>query len=321
MPRRPTSADVAREAGVSRATVSYVLNDTPHQSIPEVTRTRVRDAAARLGYAPSVAARVLRRGRSDVVLALLPDWPIGPSVGTMLTELSAALAADGLTLVAHPYDRAGRPAADIAGALGPACVVVLDALAEEQADALEAAGIALVQGLLSGPGDVERRVGRAQVEHLLERGAARLAYAWPADVRVTGFARERLAGVRAAAEEAGTGGVDVREVALDPAAAATAVAAWTSGRVGVCAYNDEVALAVLAGLRVHGARVPAGALVVGVDDVPAAALAVPALSTVAVDLGALAGHLADAVAAALGATRTGPTAAGELVRVVARATS
>ena len=50
--RRVTSADVAHEAGVSRATVSYVLNDTPHQKIPEHTRRRVLEAAARLGYTP-----------------------------------------------------------------------------------------------------------------------------------------------------------------------------------------------------------------------------------------------------------------------------
>ena len=52
-----TSADVAREAGVSRATVSYVLNDVPHQKIPQSTRQRILDAAYRLGYAPSAAAR------------------------------------------------------------------------------------------------------------------------------------------------------------------------------------------------------------------------------------------------------------------------
>src|SRR5919202_1725890 len=56
--RRVTSADVAREAGVSRTTVSYVLNNTAHQKIPEDTRQRVLDAAARLAYAPSPAAIV-----------------------------------------------------------------------------------------------------------------------------------------------------------------------------------------------------------------------------------------------------------------------
>lgn len=60
MTARVTSADVAREAGVSRATVSYVLNDRPGRSIPEATRERVRTAAARLDYVPDQRARALR---------------------------------------------------------------------------------------------------------------------------------------------------------------------------------------------------------------------------------------------------------------------
>src|SRR3954449_3693311 len=111
--RRVTSADVARLAGVSRATVSYVLNDTPRQSISADTRTRVLDAAAQLGYAPSAAARALRSGRSDIVLCLLPDWPIGPTVGLFLEHLSAALAAEGLTFVAHPRARVSRPVREV----------------------------------------------------------------------------------------------------------------------------------------------------------------------------------------------------------------
>ena len=83
-PSRVTAADVAARAGVSRATVSYVLNDTPHQVIPETTRERVRAAAAELGYTPSVAARALMTGRSDIVLLLLPEWPIGTCVGPLL---------------------------------------------------------------------------------------------------------------------------------------------------------------------------------------------------------------------------------------------
>src|SRR5262245_43354550 len=75
--RRVTSADVARSAQVSRATVSYVLNNTPHQKIPEATRVRVLEAANRLGYLPSAAARALASGRTNVVLCLLPDIPTG----------------------------------------------------------------------------------------------------------------------------------------------------------------------------------------------------------------------------------------------------
>ncbi|MFD0522811.1 LacI family DNA-binding transcriptional regulator [Paractinoplanes durhamensis] len=121
--QRVTSADVARVAGVSRATVSYVLNDTPGQTISPTTRTRVLDAAARLGYAPSAAARALRTGRSDVVLCLLPDWPIGPEVGSMLGNLSTALARHGFTFVVHPGNREDRPISEIWKAITPAAVI------------------------------------------------------------------------------------------------------------------------------------------------------------------------------------------------------
>src|SRR5262245_50720847 len=124
--RRVTSADVAREAGVSRATVSYVLNNTPHQKIPEQTRQRVLDAATRLGYAPSAAARALRGGRSDLVLCLLPDWPIGPETGATLENLSASLSEHGLTLVVHPRARGTRPISEIWKAMTPAAVLAYE---------------------------------------------------------------------------------------------------------------------------------------------------------------------------------------------------
>src|SRR3954454_15165277 len=146
--RRVTSADVARVAGVSRATVSYVLNDTPQQTISGPTRARVLDAAARLGYAPSAAARTLRTGRSDVVLCLLPDWPIGPQVGTMLGNLSTDLARHGLTFVVHPGNREDRPMAEIWKTITPAAVSAFAHFSDDEMAAMRAAGVALVVALL-----------------------------------------------------------------------------------------------------------------------------------------------------------------------------
>ena len=62
--KRVTAADVARSLGLSRATVGFVLNDTPGQTIPPATRERVLTEAARLGYRPHSAARALASGRS-----------------------------------------------------------------------------------------------------------------------------------------------------------------------------------------------------------------------------------------------------------------
>src|SRR5690349_21409138 len=167
--RRPAGADVAREAGVSRATVSYVLNDTPHQTIPEATRRRVLDAAARLGYAPSAAARALRSGRSDIVLCLLPDWPIGPAVGDLLQSLSASLAAQGLTLLAHPHARGDRSVSDLWKAVTPAAVIAFETFDERERVAMRAVGIEVAVALFarSGKGRLDfgipqQRVGRLQ---------------------------------------------------------------------------------------------------------------------------------------------------------------
>jgi len=67
MTKKVTLKDVAREAGVSVATASYVLNDAPNQTIPEDTRKRVRDAAAHLNYVRNLNARALSVGRTNVL--------------------------------------------------------------------------------------------------------------------------------------------------------------------------------------------------------------------------------------------------------------
>lgn len=303
--RRVTSADVAREAGLSRATVSYVLNDTPHQKIPAATRERVLAAAARLGYSPSAAARALRKGRSDVVLCLLPDWPIGPSVGALLSHLSTGLAEAGLTLLAHP--RSPREIGEIWKTVSPAAVLAWEELDADEAASMRAAGVDVSVALI---GTVRRRraeflvpqqrIGQVQAEHLAATGHRLLGYAAPGDERVAGFARSRLEGVRTGCAQFGLDEPSVLDVPLDPAEAAGAVRRWReAGVTAVCAYNDEVALAVLAGMRALGLSAPGDLAVVGVDDIPAAALADPPLTTVHTDLEVMGRYIARLIVARL----------------------
>ncbi|WP_436519865.1 LacI family DNA-binding transcriptional regulator [Actinoplanes sp. HUAS TT8] len=319
-PRRITSADVARRAGVSRATVSYVLNATPGQSISPATRDRVLAAAEGLGYAPSAAARALRTGRSDVVLCLLPDWPIGNEVGNLLGNLSTALAREGLTFVAHPGSRDDRPIAEIWKAITPAAVLSFTDFSDGETEAMRAAGVALVVALLGRAGRHGRElevpqtmIGRRQAEHLSGTGHQRLGYAYPDDARLQIFAEPRLAGVRELGEPV------VRTVPLDAAGAAAAVARWCAdGVTGICAYNDEVALAVLAGARQLGLGAPNDLAVIGVDDIPAARLAVPPLTTVTTDQRTLAAHLATTIVAAVGGRPAPALATTDLIRLVVR---
>jgi DNA-binding LacI/PurR family transcriptional regulator len=70
--KRVTAADVARSLGLSRATVGFVLNDTPGQTIPAATRDRVLAEAKRLGYRANTAAQALASGRSRIILLVPP---------------------------------------------------------------------------------------------------------------------------------------------------------------------------------------------------------------------------------------------------------
>jgi DNA-binding LacI/PurR family transcriptional regulator len=327
--RRVTSADVARAAGVSRATVSYVLNDVPHQKIAEATRQRIFEAATRLGYAPSAAARALRIGRSDIVLCLLPDWPIGPTVGDMLQQLSKSLAAEGLTLLAHPHVRGDRPVGDLWKAVNPAAVIAFEAFDEQEEAAMRAAGVELAVPLFATAGQgrldfgiPQQRAGRLQAEHLAATGHRRMGYAFPDDERVRIFAEPRLDGVRQACIDLGLEHPLVLPVPLDPEAAADAVSAWRdAGVTGICGYNDDIALAVLAGLRFLGLTAPDALAVVGVDDVPAARLAAPPLTTVTSGQSVVAEHLARSIAASLAGKPAPRRPGSDIVQLVRRASA
>ena len=73
--KRSTSLDVAKFAGVSRTTVSFVLNDVPSVSISAATRKRVLDAAKKLNYSPNVAGKKLVSGKSYTIGLVLCQSP------------------------------------------------------------------------------------------------------------------------------------------------------------------------------------------------------------------------------------------------------
>ncbi|WP_189326314.1 LacI family DNA-binding transcriptional regulator [Streptomyces flaveus] len=299
--RRVTSADVAREAGVSRATVSYVLNDTPHQKIADATRRRVWEAAARLGYSPSAAARTLRTGRSDIVLGLLPNWPIEHVLGRLIQQLTSAFAEHELTFLVHSSAPPARPLREIWKAVTPAAVLALEEFPESEADAMRAVGIQVVMALHGSvrgeprpPLVSEEPIGAVQARHLVGKHR-RLGYASPDLTRLGALARSRLDGVREVCAELGLPEPDARTVPLEQSGAAEAVKTWLAADppvTGICAFNDDVAMAVLAALRSLGLRAPQDLAVIGVDDIPGAALAQPPLTSVVRDTDAIARGLA-----------------------------
>ncbi|BBE21787.1 LacI family transcriptional regulator [Arthrobacter sp. MN05-02] len=320
-----TSADVARESGVSRTTVSYVLTGRDGVNISAETRRRVRETAIRLGYAPSAAARALRTGRSDLVLCLLPDWPVGPVIETLLDELADELAGRGLSVLVH-HGRGSRPLTDLWRAVTPRAVIGFAPFAEDDLLAMRQAGIQVLGTLgeehqpdADLPSRSQLEIGALQARRLAGRQGARIGYAWPPDARLEVFARDRLLGVQRACSELGLPDPHVLPVALDVPAAATAVRAWREqGVTAVAAYNDDVALAVLAGLRAEGLACPGDCSVVGVDDVPAARLAAPPLTTVSQSIEVQARYLAALVLADLDGSVEKPGHPGHGLHLVER---
>ena len=317
--RRVTAADIARSLGVSRATVGFVLNDTPGQTISGETRTRVLAEAQRLGYRPHVAAQALARGRSNVILLILPDWPMDYSMRRHLDETSLALDEAGFSLVTmtpHPKGRA-RPLWET---LQPDVVMSMAPLPLEFADAIRATGAATVipQRLAPSKSDslAYNRGPRLQVEHLAATGHRSIAIASTSDERLSDLATDRA---QLARETAADLGIHVVEsAAVDVRSIDEVVDRWMKrGASAVVAYNDDVAALVVGAAVRHGIAVPDQLAVIGHDNTPIAELFVPSLTSINVDTAGLGRYLAAlALTAAIGspAPEAGPETRAVLVR-------
>lgn len=292
------------------------------------------EAAKQLGYAPSAAARALATGRSNLVLGLVSDWPVGDNMGQLFRRLTAAFAERGHPFVTHTTGPDGYGGASIEllwRSITPAAVVIFDDIDDAQLAAMHAGGIQLtvLAFTASGTGQgemerLEREVGRLQVQHLIARGHRHLGYAWPDDPRLTAFARPRLAGVEDVCREAGLPAPDVRTVSVRGDGAPAAIAAWreTAPAVtGVCAFNDATAFAILQAMRQLGLSAPHDLAIIGVDDVPTSALAEPPLSTVNYDRSAMADRLAAAVDSAITTGSYAPAVFDGLATLIERSTS
>ena len=285
----PTSADVARLAGVSRATVSYVLNDSASGRVSEQTRQRVRAAAAELGYVPHAAARSLRAGHTGIVLLTVPEIVFGPLFSEFLNQMRTGLRAHGYTTVI--YGTSGEEATARAWAeLRPTAVIsnLGSGLTAEGAELLRRSGTrtVLTIGDTQVPGTHflkldQTDVGATAARHLLAAGHRRIGAVVPNDRALDWFSLPRLDGVHAAC--AGQKGARIERLDLDytEESAARLAARWReSGLTGLFAYNDEFALLLLSAFQDAGLRVPEDVALVGADDLMFARLTRPRLTTV-----------------------------------------
>ncbi|MFC8224933.1 LacI family DNA-binding transcriptional regulator [Streptomyces sp. NPDC057287] len=292
----PTSADVARFAGVSRATVSYVLNNNTSVRISESTRRLVREAAAHLGYVPHAAARSLRAGQTRTVLLPAAHTPAGPLYQRFFAGLESGLRR--LDYAVVQFGSAGLDADEAARAwaeLRPVAVVAPDdiSLTPYGTGVLTRAGAKAVITLGPQPVDGahalvvdQREVGGCAIRHLLARGRRRIGVVMPQSPGLALFAGHRLAGAVRAVEEAD---VDARVRPLplryDEASAEDLAGRWrTLGLDAVFAYDDTYAMLLLRALQDAGVDVPSETAVIGADDLMLARLLRPRLSSIAMEL-------------------------------------
>ncbi|MHA6759843.1 LacI family DNA-binding transcriptional regulator [Streptacidiphilus sp. PAMC 29251] len=315
----PTSADVARRAGVSRATVSYVLNDTAGGRVGEETRQRVRAAADELGYIPHAAARALRAGHSGIVLLATPEITFGPLFSEFFAELRAGLRDHGYTAVIYGDngqggaagpgdDRVGgeESAARVWAELRPTAVLagLGTPVTARSAELLRRSGTKAVITMAGPPVPGthallldQSQVGAAAAEHLLARGHRAIGVVVPTDRSLELFSLPRLEGARTAAAafaEALPGtsgaaaapaasGVRIERIDLDytEQAAARLAADWRGlGLSGLFSYNDEFAMLLMSAFQDAGIGIPDEVALVGADDLMLARLLRPRLTSV-----------------------------------------
>ncbi|MER6081389.1 LacI family DNA-binding transcriptional regulator [Streptomyces sp. NPDC001833] len=302
--------DVARLAGVSPATVSFVLNRTSGQTISDETRQRVLQAVAELGYRPNRAAQGLRQGRSATVGFVSHDVDFGEFAAAAIKGAHEACTRQGNLLLLVNTGGSNRRAGQlITDLLDRQVDALIFAAVGTRPVTLPDAATRVPTVLLNcfAPNDPvpaivpdEERGGREATQALLDLGHRDIAYLtgnpgqWATKARLRGF-REALRGAGLDPREQtvlsgnyhADSGHDLVRTLLRRGPLPTAI---------MCG-NDRMAVGALLGLLEAGVRVPEDVSVMGYDDqFQLAAEIRPALSTVRLPYDAMGRQAAERLA-------------------------
>ncbi|MEU6786600.1 substrate-binding domain-containing protein [Nonomuraea angiospora] len=289
---RPSIRRVAELAGVSATTVSHTLNR--RRPVAEETRRRVLQAIEELGYRPNALARGLRTSRSQTIGLIIPDItnPFYPALARGLQDVLGPEGYDQIISNTDGVRHAERAAIEhmIARQVDGLAFAVFHTHAEDLLPVIDAGipvvrlGGRLVQHGVDLVHSDDEGGGAEATRHLLGCGYRRIAFVCGPDAE--GPAAERVAGYRAALAEAGArpdqalvahthfsraGGADGVARLLELAEPPDAV---------LCA-NDVMAIGALDEAARRGLRVPEDLAVMGFDDIDAAGLVSPGLTTMA----------------------------------------
>ena len=300
--RRPTSFDIAALAGVSQPTVSRALSGNP--SVSEETRNRVMEAARQLNYTVDRYASGLRTRQSRTIALLFFEDPtpddtlINPFYLSMVGSLTRACASKGYDLLISMQQLSGDWHVDYEDSRKADGILLLgygDYLtALPRLEQLVRQGTHFVRWGAARAGQVGTTVGSDNEQggylagkHLIERGRHNIAFLGTVSEDAPEFV-ERWTGYQRALAEAGLSQDDALVVDAAPseeAGRAAALKLLEQGKPfdGIFATSDLVAIGAMRALHEAGKRVPQDVSIVGFDDLAAARMAEPAITTVAQD--------------------------------------
>lgn len=298
--KRATSKDVARLAGVSQTTVSFVINNTPGVSLSDETRRKVLEAAQKLQYIPNSFAKGLKTRQSKLLGVFLPsmDNPFYPMLMKYIERYTAGRGYN--VLLCCTYRNPEREHA------------YLDLCMEKQVDGIiylftpnwikrvvQIASTLPVVLISEKSDDVPLntislnglRCGQLMAQHLLDLGHRRIACIMSSVTSVSLTRQKRLEGIRGAIREAGLPDETLRVYtepasALEHSEAEAGYAAmqqllqenWATAVIGV---NDQVAFGALScALNTPGIQVPRDISIGGFDNIYLSEMAHPRLTTV-----------------------------------------
>lgn len=304
--RRPTIIDVAQAAGVSKSTVSLVLQNSP--SVREETRQHVRAAMNELGYVYNRAAANMRMSNAGLIGVVINDLR-NPFFTEFATSLQMALSARGYAAVLANTDEDHELQDQVVGAMiehGVSALIICPAYGEHSTafDAIARAGIPAMQMLRQ----IDERLdlfpfaapdylagSREATQHLLTNGAHRIAFVGGLPGRAV--TEERKSGYLEVLAQAGVEPLVITgrpNRAFGRDAARDLINNYPDVDAVVC-FNDLVALGMLSGCYELGRKVGSDFLIVGFDDIEDVSQTYPSLSSVRCDIAGFGAKAAETI--------------------------
>lgn len=306
MERRPTIKDVAREAGVSKSTVSLVLQGS--SLVKAETRAHVQKVMGELGYVYNRAAAKLRSGSTGLIGLVINDLR-NPFFSELAASLQRSLSQEAYAAVVANTEENPVLQRKMIKALiehGVSAFVICPTYddAEQALEPIARAGLPAVQVFrqvdtrfdlfpFAAPDYAEG--GRLATEHLLAQGARRIAFVGGLEGRPV--TSERASGYLDVMSELGQEpilltGAATREFGRTQAQVLSAMYPEVDG---VVCFNDLVALGLLAASTAQGRVIGRELRVVGVDDIEECAHSAPPLSSVNCQISEFANQISEAL--------------------------